>query len=167
MLIVNGVRYKLTDRDEREQLHQYIDQWVVDNNIKNVLNGDLKEELALVHEYVSTENRENLEGSWFDGDLVIEYWYEPITKYLDKVNIEYEEYEEGTVGFRYRGKHIVFTRDQNKYDEVKGDLISEWELKEERVIEVKEGIITKEELEKLGMSYVKDYYLPRVMERIA
>lgn len=161
MLMVNGERYKLTERNGREQLHQYIDQWVVDNYPNDLLNGGLEDELSLIHEYVSAENRKSLEGTWFDKGLVIEYWHEPITDYLDKMDMEYTKYEDGTVGFNYKGKYIVFTRDLGNYDLLKEDNRSEWETKEDRVIEVKEGLISKEELEKLGMSYVKDYYLPK------
>lgn len=164
MLRVNGERYKLTERDERERLHQYIDQWLLENYQRDLLRGRLKGELALFHEYVSAEDMSNLEGKWFNKGLTVEYWHESITEYFDKMGIDYKKYEDGTIGFNYKGKYIVFTRSLSEYDNYKEDIRSEWEVKEDIIIEVVGGLISKEELERLGMSYVKDYYLPRYIK---
>lgn len=152
MLYVEGKAYNLADINDREELHKVIDQWVEDNFEDLLMNGDLEPEVAQVHAFISEEDSVNLHGKWFNGNLSITHWYEPLVGYLDEMGIPYEVLGNGDVDVFLKGKNIVFTRSGKP-------LHREVNTK----VEVCEsGIIRKELLEKYGLYYVKDYYLPKV-----
>lgn len=151
MLRVEGGLYNLTDNKDREDLHKAIDKWVEDNYEERLMSGEFDTEIARIHELISEEDREKLHGTWFEGNLVITHWYEPITGYLDDMEIPYTITATGDVDMYYGGKHIVFTRG-TPYEE---DVNQSYEL-------CTDGIIRRDTLEKYGLYYVKDYYLPRV-----
>ena len=74
-----------------------------------------------------------------------------MTDYLDEMNIQYKVLTNGDVDMFYNGEHIVFTRDEN-YIKESGN---KYEVS-------KDGIIRRETLEKYGLYFVKDYYLPSI-----
>jgi len=151
MLLVGGEVYDLTDIKDREKLHIWVDQWVEEHFEELLMNGDLKPEVKQIHELISEEERELLHGKWFNQHLTITHWYEPLTDYLDEMNIQYKVLTNGDVDMFYNGEHIVFTRDEN-YIKESGN---KYEVS-------KDGIIRRETLEKYGLYFVKDYYLPSV-----
>lgn len=151
MLQVGGNKYNLTDINDREKLHKWVDQWVEENFEDLLMNGELKSEVAHVHELISEEDSVSLHGKWFNGNLEITHWYEPLTEYLEEMEISYEVLHNGDVDMFLKGEHIIFTREEvvSKEDEY-------------TYVVCEDGIIRKEVLEKFGLYYVKDYYLPRV-----
>lgn len=151
MLKVGGEIYNLTDIESRESLHSKIDEWVENNFEAELMSGELDDEISKVHALISEENSEELDGKWFKGQLTINHWYEPLTEFLDGMNISYTVLLNGDVEMSYSGKQIVFTRE--KVDLHNEDTHYEW---------CKDGIIRRNILEKFGLYFVKDYYLPRL-----
>lgn len=151
MLIVGEVTYDLTNINDREELHKWVDQWVEENFEDLLMNGELDPELAQFHELISEEDRESLHGKWFNGNLEIKHWYEPITEYLKEMEVSYEELENGDIVIYVGGEEVVFTRNLEPEEE-----------KGVRYEICKDGIIRRDVLEKYGFYYVKDYYLPKV-----
>lgn len=151
MIKLWGKVYDLTDIDSREELHKELDKWVEDNFEELLMNGELAGEVSQVHELISEQDSLKLNGTWFNGNLQIEHWYEPLTDYLNEMEIRYEVLENGDVDMFLEGQHIIFSRKEveNKRKQY---------LYEECV----DGIIKREVLEKYGLYYVKDYYLPKI-----
>lgn len=151
MLLVGGNKYNLADINDREKLHKWVDQWVEENFEDLLMNGELEPEVAQVHELISEEDSVALHGMWFNGNLQITHWYEPITDYLDEMDISYTVLHNGDVDMYLKGEHIIFTREEVHNKD-----------KNNTYVVCEDGIIRKEVLEKFGLYYVKDYYLPRV-----
>lgn len=150
MLKVGGRKYNLTDSKDREELHNKVDSWVEDNRLDLLMSGELSEELSNVHELISDENSEGLSGTWFEKGLTMEHWYEPVTDLLEEMDIEYKVFPNGDVKMFYFGRDVVFTR----YSKVSPKEDSSYEV-------CLDGIIRRDVLEKYGIYYVKEYYLPK------
>lgn len=147
-----GVVYDITNSSDREELHKSIDKWLEDNYEELLMSGEIDEELSRVHEIISEQESDLLDGKWFKNTVTIEHWYEPITDFLGEMDFEYVVCKDGDINAYVNGITVVFTR---KTKHAEDDEYTKY-------ISCPSGIVEKEVLELLGMSYVKDYYIPRV-----